>query len=79
MIYVIILAIWAACAIGGAKIMEGKGRSAGAGVALGLLFGVFGLAACACFSKTVERRALEAAQIRSILGGSTTTITPESL
>jgi hypothetical protein len=67
MVWIFVLLMWALCAFGGAKIMEGKGRSAGAGVALGLLFGLFGVLACACFSKTLNKKAEEAAYLRSIL------------
>ena len=68
MIVLIFLVIWAACGFAGAKVMSGKGRSAVGGAVLGLLFGVFGIGAAACFSKTIEKKAEEHARIRSILG-----------
>jgi TM2 domain-containing membrane protein YozV len=68
MVIIILLAIWALFIFGGAKIMQGKGRSTIAGALLGLVLGVFGVLICLCFSKTIEKKAEEAAQIRTILG-----------
>ncbi len=68
MIALIVLAYVGGCSVGAAYIMDGKGRSSGVGAMLGFFLGLLGVAAALCFSKTIEKRAQEEAQIRAILG-----------
>lgn len=66
MAYLIILLMWAGCALWGSKIMERKGHSKTTGAVLGLLLGIFGVIICAFHSTTDEKRAEEYARLRSI-------------
>lgn len=64
----LIVGIWLVCAILGAVICEGKGRSLALGLLLGLLFGPIGLIICGVFSKdevALEERALQEGTIKA--------------
>lgn len=62
-----IIPIWLVCAIVGAVICEGKGRSVAIGLVMGLVFGPVGLIICAVLSadeEVLEERALEQGKVK---------------
>lgn len=59
--------LWLLCGLWASRIMAGKGRSQGAGWALGLILGLIGVLICALQSKTIARQALDAVALDAAL------------
>ena len=54
------LTIWFLFGFWGFNIMKNKNRNSSIGIALGVLFGIFGIIACYCWKKkVVEKQILE--------------------
>lgn len=61
-IWLILLALWVLFGLWGKSIMESKGRSGGAGLALGLGLGFVGIILCALMGPSAEYQARRIAE-----------------
>ncbi len=62
----LIILIWLGCGVVGAMIMSGRGRSGGAGFALGVLLGPIGLIIALLIRPSIEHEAQRQLQIEAV-------------